>query len=110
MPISTLRYYERRCILKPKHSPEGYRDYGDGDVAWISFMHRIPQVVMPLAQVDEYSRLREEGDGTMRQRLEMLEEQRGLLEGRQHMLAEQQAFLDTKIAIYRKSMRAAAEH
>ena len=65
LPISTLRYYERRGILRPGRSPEGYRDYTEQDLAWIAFVQRLLATGMPLAQVQEYARLRHEGDSTV---------------------------------------------
>lgn len=100
LPISTLRYYERRGIIRPGRSPEGYRDYTEQDLAWIAFVQRLLATGMPLAQIQEYARLRHEGDSTVPQRLEMLYQHRGALEARMKELQEQMGFLDRKIQVY----------
>lgn len=104
LPVSTLRYYERRGILEPGRSPEGHRDYTEGDLAWIAFVQRLLEIGMPLAQVEEYARLRREGDSTVPQRLEMLYRQRRELEGRMQKVRTQMDFLDRKIDIYRRML------
>lgn len=106
LPISTLRYYERRGIIRPGRSPEGYRDYTEQDLAWIAFVQRLLATGMPLAQVQEYARLRHEGDSTVPQRLEMLYKHRGDLETKLQELQEQMGFLNQKIQVYLGMMKA----
>lgn len=104
LPVSTLRYYERRGILEPERTPEGYRDYTEGDLAWIAFVQRLLEIGMPLAQVEEYARLRLEGDSTVPQRLDMLYRQRRELETKMQKVRTQMGFLDRKIEIYRRML------
>ncbi|AKV55014.1 MerR family transcriptional regulator [Bifidobacterium actinocoloniiforme DSM 22766] len=104
LPISTLRYYERRGIVQPERSLEGYRDYTESDLAWIAFVQRLLEVGMPLVQVEEYSRLRKQGDSTIPRRLEMLYSQRERLQSKMRELQEQMGFIDRKIDTYQRMM------
>lgn len=100
LPISTLRYYERRGILQPHKNDSGYRCYSDHDLAWIEFVQRLLQIGMPLHQVEEYSRLRQQGDTTIPDRLKLLHQQKTLLAQQQAKIATEIAFLDRKISTY----------
>ncbi|MDK9353822.1 MerR family transcriptional regulator [Propionibacterium freudenreichii] len=110
IPASTLRYYERRGILEPSRSDVGDRDYTDHDIAWIRAVQRLLDTGMPLAQVQEYSQLRHEGDSTVSVRLAMLQSHRGELEARRRRLDEQLAFLDDKIDVYRTKLASQSSH
>ncbi|OZG49248.1 MerR family transcriptional regulator [Bombiscardovia coagulans] len=104
LPVSTLRYYERRGILRPMRSPEGYREYREQDLSWIAFVQRLLGIGMSLAQVEEYSRLREHGDSTIPERLDMLYCQREQLTAKMREVQGQMDFIDRKIDIYRQMM------
>jgi DNA-binding transcriptional MerR regulator len=55
--------------------------------------------------VEEYSRLRKQGDSTIPQRLEMLYSQRERLQSKMRELQEQMSFIDRKIDTYQRMMR-----
>ncbi|EMB31566.1 MerR family transcriptional regulator [Treponema denticola] len=72
---STLRYYERIGVLKPIcRRKNGYREFMEVDIAWMEFVIRLKATGMPVAQIVEFAELREKGDTTAPERLEMLQE------------------------------------
>nr|WP_081233850.1 MerR family DNA-binding protein [Propionibacterium freudenreichii] len=79
-------------------------------MAWIRAVQRLLDTGMPLAQVQEYSQLRHEGDSTVPVRLAMLQSHRGELEARRRRLDEQLAFLDDKIDVYRTKLASQSSH
>ncbi|MFT8705500.1 MerR family transcriptional regulator [Bifidobacterium aquikefiricola] len=100
VPISTLRYYEKRGILKPGRDGNGYRDYSEKDVAWIQFVQRLIATGMSLAHIEEFSRMRHQGDATVGQRLTMLTQHHDRLMRQSRELNEQIDYLEHKIIHY----------
>jgi len=50
--ISTLRFYERRGLLRPaSRSAAGYRHYGEADVARVRFLRRAQELGFGLAEL-----------------------------------------------------------
>lgn len=58
----TLRFYERRGLLPaPDRLPNGYRDYGSGAVARVSFVRQAQHAGLTLAQIREILAIRDCG-------------------------------------------------
>lgn len=79
LPIDTLRYYEELDLLKPARNSSNYREFTETDLEWIYFIKRAKATGMPLAKIQDYSRLREQGDSTIIQRISLLVEQERIL-------------------------------
>jgi len=59
--IQTLRYYERRGLLKePPRRPSGYREYPAEAVRRVRFIKRAQELGFTLAEIHELLRLRED--------------------------------------------------
>ena len=70
----TLRYYERIGLIAPvPRAPGGQRRYATSDMDWIGFLLRLRETRMPIGQMQDFARLRGEGNATAPQRREMLE-------------------------------------
>lgn len=101
LSADTLRYYERIGLLpRTVRDAGGRRSYGMDDLAWAAFLRKLQAMDMPMRDRLEYSRLRAEGDATLRKRRAMLEAHRDALIARQIELAELVATLDAKIDQY----------
>ena len=71
---SAIRYYERIGVLHSiGRSKNGYREFDMRDVQWMEFVNRLRVTGMPMDQIIEYARLREEGESTKGERLAILE-------------------------------------
>ena len=104
LPESTLRYYEKKGLLRVPRDGGGRRDYGEGDIAWIQFLRRLKETGMPLKEIRRYSELRCAGNATMPQRLEILQAHREyVLEQRRHW-DEYLNNLDEKIRFYEQAV------
>lgn len=58
----TLRYYERRGLLRePARTPSGYRDYGDDAVRVVRFVKRAQQLGFTLDDIEDLLHLAEGG-------------------------------------------------
>lgn len=101
LSADTLRYYERIGLLpRTVRDAGGRRSYGMDDLAWAAFLRKLQAMDMPMRDRLEYSRLRAQGDATLRTRRKMLEAHRDALVARQAELAELVATLDAKIDHY----------
>ena len=100
----TLRYYEKKGLIRVRRDNVGRRCYDESDVEWIKFIKRLKDTGMLLKDIKEYSRLRYEGNATMPERLEMLEKHREYVLEQQKKWTEYLSNLDDKIAFYRDSI------
>lgn len=103
LPESTLRYYEKKELLRVRRDTGGRRDYAESDIAWIMFIRRLKDTGMPLQDIRRYSALRYAGDGTIPERLEMLLRHRSYVADQQEKWAVCLQNLDEKIALYRQA-------
>lgn len=72
----TLRYYEKEGLIKPNRTENGVRYYTEQDAKWVRFLLHLKSTGMTIEQLKRYVKLRAEGDSTINQRIELLEEVR----------------------------------
>jgi len=105
----TLRYYERIGLLgHVARGANGHRRFGERDVEWVAFLHRLRATGMGIQQMQHYAALRAQGDSTLAERQTLLREH---AERIAIALREQQAHLRIvreKIEIYDGMIRATA--
>ncbi len=104
LPESTLRYYEKKGLLRVPRDGGGRRDYGEDDIAWIQFLRRLKETGMPLKDIRRYSQLRYAGEATLPERLEMLRAHREYALAQRRRWEEYLNNLDEKIALYERSI------
>lgn len=91
VPASTLRYYDKEGLLPfVERSSGGMRMFKDADYEWLKTIQCLKKTGMPLKEIRTFVRMSMEGDGTIDQRLEMIENQRALVK---EQIAEQQQVL-----------------
>lgn len=105
-----LRYYERAGMIPTvTRTAGGIRDYQEADLAWVELAWVELALCMRSAglsveAISEYVRLARLGDGTIKDRLALLQRQReGLLE-RQDQIAQALERLEYKIARYEDAL------
>ncbi|CAH7298750.1 Transcriptional regulator, MerR family [Vibrio chagasii] len=98
----TLRYYEKIGLLKNvQRNSSGHRVYTAKDVKWLEFVIRLKETAMPLEEILEYARLREQGSSTVLERQALLEQHQQSLKAH---IAQQQSHLsalEAKIDLYK---------
>lgn len=72
----TLRYYEKKGLIRVKRDSVGRRIYEESDIEWVKFIQRLKDTGMLLKDIKKYSNLRYGGDVTMPERLSMLKKHR----------------------------------
>ncbi len=97
----TLRYYENIGLLPPvPRNSGGIRDYGEADCRWIEFIKCMRSAGLSIKALSQYVGLCREGEGTARERLDILIEQRALIRRHAEELDECLKRLDYKIKEY----------
>lgn len=106
VPADTLRYYEKAGMIPPvSRTAAGIRDYQEEDLAWVELALCMRGAGLSVEAISEYVQLARLGDGTIRDRLALLKEQReGLLE-RQRQIAQTLERLNYKIARYEDAVK-----
>jgi DNA-binding transcriptional MerR regulator len=101
LSVFTLRYYERAGLIpRVERAANSHRRYGELDLEWIGFVARMRATGMSIGEIRRYTELVQAGDGTVSDRLALLEEHRARLVERIDELCESLRILDGKIAGY----------
>ena len=105
LPESTLRYYEKKGLIKVSRDQNGRRDYKENDIEWIKFIRRLKETGMLLKDIQLYSGLRYRGKSTMPERLNILQLHRQYVLEQQMKWEEYLQNLDDKIEFYKQSIQ-----
>lgn len=98
----TLRYYEKVGLLKSvQRNASGHRVYTTKDRKWIEFVIRLKQTAMPLEEILEYARLREQGASTVLARQALLEQHQQNLKAHIKQQQSHLKALEDKIGLYK---------
>lgn len=100
----TLRYYEKKGLIRVNRDSAGRRNYSEEDIEWVRFIQRLKDTGMLLRDIRHYSDLRYQGDGTMEERMELLIRHRENVVEEQKKWDEYLRNLDDKISIYKKKI------
>lgn len=76
--IDTLRYYEKIGLIDKVKRENGIRIYQEQDIDRIKFIQCMKQSGMTLNSMRKYFDLYNQGDGTLEERLELLEQQQAI--------------------------------
>lgn len=105
LPESTLRYYEKKGLIRVSRDKNGRRDYEESDIEWIKFIRRLKETGMLLKDIQLYSDLRYRGKSTMPERLHILQSHRQYVLKQQLKWEEYLQNLDNKIEFYKQSLQ-----
>ncbi|ABM37497.1 MerR family transcriptional regulator [Polaromonas naphthalenivorans] len=99
----TLRYYERIGLIAPvARAGGGQRRYAASDMDWLEFLLRLRATGMPIQRMQEFARLRSEGNATAGARREMLENHLAQVLAQVQALQQSAQVLQAKIGHYRQ--------
>ncbi len=100
----TLRFYERSGLLQGvKRAENGRRQYSVWHIGWLEFVIRLRSTGMPIPDIIRYADMLEEGDSSVQNRLELLEDHQFTIEQQIMDLQKNLESIKAKIALY-KSM------
>lgn len=109
LPESTLRYYEKKELIRVLRDKNGRRNYVESDIEWIKFIRRLKETGMRLKEIQRYSQLRYIGESTIPERLKMLKLHRQYVLEQQQKWNEYLQNLDDKILLYQQSINILTE-
>jgi DNA-binding transcriptional MerR regulator len=73
LSADTVRYYERAGLIPAVgRSAAGRRRYTDVDLKWLGLVHCLRDAGMPIAEIEQFSRLMRDGASTVDERLALL--------------------------------------
>ena len=110
LPASTLRYYEKKGLLKVDRDKNGRRYYKESDIEWIKFIRRLKETGMLIKDIQHYSELWYVGSITMPERLQILQLHRNYVLEQQLKWTEYLQNLDDKIEFYQQSIKNMTKH
>ena len=110
LPASTLRYYEKKGLLKVDRDKNGRRYYKESDIEWIKFIRRLKETGMLIKDIQHYSELRYVGSITIPERLQILQLHRNYVLEQQLKWTEYLQNLDDKIEFYQQSIKNITKH
>lgn len=96
----TLRYYEKAGLLKVGRDEGGRRAYDRDAIGRVVFITRLRASDMSIRDIERYVRLVEAGEGTIDERLRLLETHRAEIVRRLDDLHWALAVIDYKITTY----------
>lgn len=105
LPASTLRYYEKKGLLRVDRDENGRRYYKESDIEWIKFIRRLKETGMLIKDIQHYSELRYIGSITMPERLKILRLHRKYVLEQQLKWTEYLQNLVDKIEFYQQSVK-----
>lgn len=100
LSIDTLRYYEKLGIISSQRDINNRRIYTDEDFTWVQFVTRLRKTGMGINKMQEYAKLRYQGDETVDQRLVMLFDQLESLHQQESDIQSHIKFIERKIKYY----------
>ncbi len=105
LTTDTLRYYEREGLIGPISKGEnGIRNYTEEDIKRIQFVKCMRAAGLEISFLKRYLQLFEGGDKTVKERREILVEQRKILKEKLDAMQEAYNRLNYKIDLYDKNI------
>ncbi len=77
---STIRYYDQMGIFPNIKRINGRRVFTDEDFKWLRVLKCMKKINMPVKKIHEYVVLAQKGDATLKERYELIFEQKKLIE------------------------------
>ena len=103
MTPDTLRYYEKEELIGPiVKGKNGIRNYTEKDMQRIQFVKCMRAAGLEISFLKRYIKLLDEGENTIKERREILVEQRRILKEKLDAMQEAYDKLNMKIDLYDK--------
>lgn len=103
---STLRYYDKEGLLPfVERSEGGIRMFKDSDLDWLKLIECLKRTGMPIKGIRQFIECTARGDGTIGERLDILERQRESVKKQIAELEEHLEMLDYKVWYYQTAKK-----
>ncbi len=102
IPISTLRYYDKKGLLPlVERTNSNIRVFSDMDVRWLNMIECLKNTGMELKEIKTFFEWCEQGDSTIDQRYEMFLERKNETERQMTILQKSLDLINYKCEYYR---------
>ncbi|MBQ1092802.1 MerR family transcriptional regulator [Streptomyces sp. B93] len=103
----TLRFYEQEGLLSAvRRNASGQHVFTEEDVAWLRVCVKLRSSGMPLPEIRHYAQLAREGEGTERQRFEILRRHEAKVRQQVADLQEALDVIHAKVEVYARHLTA----
>ncbi len=103
--VSAIRYYDKLGLFPGlSRNSSGYREFSEKDITWALFITRLKDTGMQIKDIMTYSDLRDQGDSTLSERLEILENHRCVLKEKIERDMDHLLKLDEKVEFYKNAI------
>lgn len=107
---SLLRYYEKHGVIPPiKRGENGQRYYDEGDLDWISVVMCMKGTNMSIEEIQKFAQLNNAGDHTLKERLNMVINQKIKTENKIKELEKYMETIDFKIFYFSECIKEGTE-
>lgn len=104
--IDTIRYYETAGLVpNVGRGPDGQRRFSPENVDWLTLLFWLRETGMPMKVMKQFAALYAQGDGTIRDRKEILLAHAQRLADRRNDLDRCEEILAKKLSIYEEYLR-----
>ncbi|EAG1176336.1 MerR family transcriptional regulator [Listeria monocytogenes] len=104
LSIDTLRYYEEEELLIPARNEKNYRVYTEEDYCWVQLLLKMKRTGMTITNIKNFAALQKQGDKTLPNRIQILDNHMENLYEQQKDLAETISFVAKKVDGYREKL------
>ncbi|HFK7113294.1 TPA: MerR family transcriptional regulator [Listeria monocytogenes] len=104
LSIDTLRYYEEEELLIPARNEKNYRVYTEEDYCWVQLLLKMKQTGMTITNIKNFAALQKQGDKTLPNRIQIIDNHMENLYEQQKDLAETISFVAKKVDVYREKL------
>ncbi len=100
---SNIRYYEREGLINNiERDTNGIRRFSEKELEWIRFLGKLKEMEMPIGQMKQYTLLRAQGNSTIVERAQILEQHKQFILRKMDRLQKSVQLLENKIEVYKK--------
>lgn len=101
LPADTLRYYEKVGLIPPvTRKDSGVRDYSEEDCGWVEFIKCMRGAGLSIETLIRYVALYRKGNRTLKQRKQLLIDERDKLQARIKQMQQVLKRLNYKVEVY----------
>ncbi len=101
---STLRYYDKEGLLPNVKRVNGIRVFEEQDFSWLKVLNCLKNTGMPIKKIKEYVELQKRGEDSLKERYELIKEQREYVQQQIDQLNYYMQELDFKDWYYRMAL------
>lgn len=110
IPISTIRYYDKKGLLPfAERNTQNERIFSEASIKYLHVIHCLKEIGLPISKIKLFIDLCMEGDETLSERLNYIQDQKVQLQIQIENLEQQMNFINWKENYYQKAVQAGTE-